>query len=40
MAGMESRANSTSVEPIASITTSIGVMTRLPFSVMNSLVPW
>ena len=40
IAGMESSANRTSVEPIASITTSIGVMIRLPFSAIHSLVPW
>ena len=40
IAGIESRAKSTSVVPMASITTSIGVISRLPFSVMNSRVPW
>ncbi len=40
IAGIESSANSTSVVPIASITTSIGVMTRLPFCRIHSLVPW
>ncbi|CAM5353967.1 hypothetical protein SVIOM342S_09888 [Streptomyces violaceorubidus] len=37
---MESSAKSTSVVPMASITTSIGVMIRLPFSSIHSLVPW
>ena len=32
IAGIESSANSTSVVPIASMTTSIGVISRLPFS--------
>ena len=40
MAGIESRANSTSVVPIASMTISIGVISRRPFSTMKSLVPW
>ncbi len=40
IAGMESRANRTSVVPIASMTISIGVISRRPFSTMNSLVPW
>ena len=39
MAGIESSANSTSVEPSAMITTSIGVITRLPFSLTSGLTP-
>ena len=39
MAGMESKAKSTSVRPIDTITSSIGVMSRLPFSQVNSLSP-
>ena len=40
IAGIESSANRTSVVPMASITISIGVISRLPFSTTNSLVPW
>ncbi len=40
IAGMESRANSTSVVPMASMTTISGVSTRLPLVTMKSLVPW
>ena len=39
MAGMESSANRMSVPPIATITSSIGVRTRLPFSMVKSLSP-
>ena len=40
IAGIESSANSTSVVPMASMTTISGVMTRLPLLRMKSLVPW
>lgn len=40
IAGIESSANSTSVVPIASMTISIGVISRRPFSTTNSRVPW
>ncbi len=40
IAGIESSAKSTSVVPIASITISIGVISRRPFSRTKSLVPW
>ena len=39
IAGIESSANRMSVPPIATITSSIGVSTRLPFSMVNSLSP-
>ena len=39
IAGIESSANSTSVVPMASMTTMSGVRTRLPFFLMKSLVP-
>lgn len=40
IAGIESSANSTSVVPMASMTTISGVSTRLPLTRMKSLVPW
>ncbi len=40
IAGIESRANSTSVVPMASMTTIRGVSMRLPLVRMKSLVPW
>ena len=39
MAGIESRAKSTSVPPIAAMTSSIGVMTRLPSTTVKSRSP-
>ncbi|SIN04331.1 Uncharacterised protein [Mycobacteroides abscessus subsp. abscessus] len=39
IAGMESRANSRSVPPMATMTSSIGVMTFLPSMCVNSLSP-
>ena len=39
MAGIESRAKRMSVPPMAAITSSIGVITRRPFSTVNSLSP-
>lgn len=40
IAGIESTANSTSVIPMASMTTISGVITRLPLFRMKSFVPW
>ena len=40
IAGIESSANSRSVVPIASITTSIGVTYRLPLIRVNTAAPW
>ena len=39
IAGIESSANRMSVPPMATMTRSIGVMTFLPFSIVNSLSP-
>ena len=39
IAGIESRAKSRSVPPIATMTSSMGVMARLPSTRVNSLSP-
>ena len=40
VAGIESRAKSKSVEPIAIITKNMGVAKRFPLTLMNNLEPW
>lgn len=40
VAGMESKAKSRSVAPMAPITSSMGVIMRLPLILVNSLSPW
>ena len=40
VAGIESRAKSRSVDPIATITKNIGVAKRLPLTFMNNFEPW